>query len=94
MLNTQQNFLVQLTGLSKKKKTAASVLIFTLMLFFISEGIELNSGYNKTNSSSNFSICNWNLNSAAACSFEEVGLFEMYNTINIYTNKSVFLNVI
>ena len=55
MLDTQQNFLVQLTDLSKK--TAVSVLIFTLMLLFISEGIEVNSGSNKTSSSSNFSIC-------------------------------------
>ena len=67
---------------SPSKKAAVSVLIFTLLLLFISGDVELNPGPNKTNSSCKFSVCHWNLNSLAARNFEMVGLLEAFNTIN------------
>ena len=78
MLDTQQNFLTQVTCLPKKQVTA----IFTLLLLFMLEDIELNPGPNKNNSSCKFSVCHWNLNSPAAHNFEKVGALEAYNTIN------------
>ena len=51
MLDTQQNFLVQVTRLPKKpEKKTATVVIFTSLLLFMSGDIELNPGPIKTNS--------------------------------------------
>ena len=51
MLDTQQNFLVQVTHLPKKpEKKTATVVIFTSLLLFMSGDIELNPGPIKTNS--------------------------------------------
>ena len=41
----------------KKKKKTVTVLIFTLLLFFMPGDIRLNPGPNKTNSSYKFSAC-------------------------------------
>ena len=56
MLDTQQNFLFQVTRLPKKQQ-------------LLSGDIVLNPGPNKTNSSCKFSVCHWNLNSLAAHNF-------------------------
>ena len=96
MLDTQQNFLVQVTRLPKKpEKKTATVVIFTSLLLFMSGDIELNPGPIKTNSffflvwarrpppsASRFSVCHWNLNSLAAHNFKKVALLEAYNTLN------------
>ena len=63
-------FSVQVTHLPQKQQL--------LFLFALKE---LNQGP-KTNSSSKFSACHWNLNSLASHNFEKVRLFEAYNTIN------------
>ena len=75
---------------SPSKKATVTVLIFTLLLLFMSGNIELNPGPNKTNSSCKFSVCHWNLNSLAAHNFEEVGLLEALNTINKFDIICVF----
>ena len=67
---------------SPSKIATVTVLIFTLLLLFMSGDIELNPGPKKTNSSCKFSVCHWNLNSLAAHNFEKVGLLEAFNTIN------------
>ena len=75
---------------SPSKIAAVTVLIFTLLLLFMSEDIvlfmsediELNPGPNKTNSSCKFPVCHWNLNSLAAHNFEKVALLDAYSTIN------------
>ena len=67
---------------SPSKKATVTVLIFTLLLLFMSGDIELNPGPNKINSSCKFSVCRWNLNSPAARNFEKVELLEAFNTIN------------
>ena len=67
---------------SPSKIVTVTVLIFTLLLLFMSGDIELNPGPKKTNSSCKFSVCHWNLNSLAAHNFEKVGLLEAFNTIN------------
>ena len=64
------------------KNATVTVLIFTLLLLFMSGDIELNPGRNKTNSSCKFSVCHWNLNKLAAHNIEKVGLLEAFNTIN------------
>ena len=77
------------------KKTTVDVLIFSLLLLFMSADIELNPGYNKINSSNKFFVCHWNLNSLAAHNFEKVRLLKVYNIINkfdvIYVSES-YLN--
>ena len=55
------------------KKAIVTVLIFTLLLLFMSGDIELNPVPNKTNSSCKFSVYHWNLNSLTAHNFEKVG---------------------
>ena len=67
---------------SPSEKATVTVLIFTLLLLFMSGDIELNPRPNKTNSSFKFSVCHWNLNSLAAHNFEKAGLLEAFNTIN------------
>ena len=67
---------------SPSKIAAVTVLIFTLLLLFMSGDIELNPGPKKTNSSCKFSVCHRNLNSLAAHNFEKVGLIEAFNTTN------------
>ena len=67
---------------SPSKIATVTVLIFTLLLLFMLGDIELNPGPKKTNSSCEFSVCHWNLNSLAAHNFEKVGLLEAFNTIN------------
>ena len=67
---------------SPSKIATVTVLIFTLLLLFMSGDIELNPGPNKSNSSRKFSVCHWNLNSLAAHNFENVGLLEAFNTTN------------
>ena len=71
-----------ITKFSRSTHSTVTVLIFTLLLLFMSGGIELNPGPNKTNSSCKFSVCHWNLNSLAAHNFDKVGLLEAFNTIN------------
>ena len=63
MLDTQQYFHEQVTRLPKK---AVTVIIFTLVLLFMSGYTELNPGPNKTNSSCKFYVCLLNLNNLAA----------------------------
>ena len=77
-IDAQQNFLVQVTCLPKNQVT----VIFTLLLLFMLEDVQLNPGPNKNNSSRKFSVCHWNLNSLATHNFEQVGALEAYNTIN------------
>ena len=62
--------------------TIAGVSITLLSLFLLLYAdVELNLGPNKKrNSSSNFSICHWNLNSLTANNFEKVNLLEAYST--------------
>ena len=67
---------------SPSKISTVTVLIFTLLLLFMSGDIELNPEPNKTNSSCKFSVCHWKLNSLAAHNFDKVGLLEAFNTIN------------
>ena len=81
MLDTQQNLLVQVTHLSKK--TTNNVLIFTLLLLFMSGDTDLNPGPNKTNSSSKVSVHQWNLNRLAARNIEKVGLRRAIQLINL-----------
>ena len=81
MLDTQQNLLVQVTHLSKK--TTNNVLIFTLLLLFMSGDTDLNPGPNKTNSSSKVSVHQWNLNRLAAHNIEKVGLRRAIQLINL-----------
>ena len=64
MLETQQYFHDQVTRLQKKK--TGTVIIFTLLLLFMSGDTELNPGPNKTNSSCKFYVCLLNLNNLAA----------------------------
>ena len=63
MLETQQYFHDQATRLPKKTGT---VIIFTLLLLFMSGDTELNPGPYKTNSSCKFYVCLLNLNNLAA----------------------------
>ena len=72
------------------QKTTVTVLIFTLLLLFISGGIELNPGPNKTNSSCKFSVYHWNLNSLAVHNFKKLGLLETFNTINKFDKICAF----
>ena len=47
---------------------------------FIWGDVELNPGLKNTKSSSNFSLCPWNLNSRPAHGFSKLSLIEAYNT--------------
>ena len=75
--------------LLSSKKATVTVLIFILLILFISGDIKLNPRPNKTNSSCKFFDCHWNLNNFAAHNFEKVGRLVVYNTIN-----KMFLNLI
>ena len=64
----------------KKKNSYCSY--FSLLVLFMSGGIELNTRPDQTNSSCKFSVCHWNLNSLTSHNFEKVGLLEAYSKIN------------
>ena len=75
------------SGHSSSKKI--TVIIFTLLLLFMSGDTESKTGPNKTNSSCKSSVCHWNLNSLVAYNFEKIGQLEAYNTINKFDTKYV-----
>ena len=54
-------------------------LFYVLLLLICAGGIEVNPGPRKDNSSYNFSLYHWNLNSIATNNFSKLSLLEAYN---------------